>query len=336
MKLFPDYQLIDSLVIRDFYHRYTVDEHTFLTVESLHHLLERPGKEPPNEWEHYFSDLLRELEQPELLYLSLLFHDIGKGLPGDSHVASGLPVMERSLRGIGVHQEELETVRFLITEHLAMSATLRRDIFDHETVRGFADKIGTPERLKMLCLMTYADIRSVNPEALTPWKAESLWRLYMAAANYMNRSVDDDRFHAEFEAETLTRIGELVPKKSAELQKYLEGLPHRYLRTHSPIQIAKHFEMSTALAKKPVQYFAETHAWTVRTDDTDRRSSFGFRYHCGGALRVGHEHREGERICQSGRHHRRHLLLQGSFPHAGVESSGTRSLRAQHRASALR
>jgi [protein-PII] uridylyltransferase len=253
VKLFPDYQLIDSLVIRDFYHRYTVDEHTFLTVESLHHLLERPGKEPPNEWEHYFSDLVKELEQPELLYLSLLFHDIGKGLPGDSHVAAGLPVMERSLRGIGVHQEELETVRFLITEHLAMSATLRRDIFDHETVRAFADKIGTPERLKMLCLMTYADIRSVNPEALTPWKAESLWRLYMAAANYMNRSVDDDRFHAEFEAETLTRIGELVPKKSAELQKYLEGLPHRYLRTHSPIQIAKHFEMSVALAKKPVQ-----------------------------------------------------------------------------------
>ncbi len=253
VKLFPEYHLIDSLVIRDFYHRYTVDEHTFLTIESLHRLLLPPQKEQPSEWETYFGDLLKELEQPELLYLALLFHDVGKGLPGESHVANGLPVMERSLRGIGVHQEELDTIRFLITEHLAMSATLRRDIFDHETVRGFADKIGTPERLKMLCLMTYADIRSVNPEALTPWKAESLWRLYMAASNYMNRSVDDDRFHAEFEAETLSRIGELVPKKSTELRKYLEGLPHRYLRTHSPMQIAKHFEMSTALAKKPVQ-----------------------------------------------------------------------------------
>lgn len=253
VKLFPEYHLIDSLVIRDFYHRYTVDEHTFLTIENLHQLLLRSAKEQTSDWENYFADLLKELEQPELLYLSLLFHDIGKGLPGDSHVASGLPVMEKSLRGTGIHQEELDTVRFLIHEHLAMSATLRRDIFDHETVRAFADKIGTPERLKMLCLMTFTDIRSVNPEALTPWKAESLWRLYMATANYMNRSVDDDRFHAEFEAETFSRIGELVPKKTTELQKYLEGLPHRYLRTHPPSQIARHFEMASALSKKPVQ-----------------------------------------------------------------------------------
>ena len=146
VKLFPDYHLIDSLVIRAFTIA-TPWMSTYLTVESLHHLLERPGKEPPNEWERYFSDLLKELEQPELLYLSLLFHDIGKGLPGDSHVAAGLPVMERSLRGIGVHQEELETVRCL--DHRTprnVAATLRRDIFDHETVRGFADKIGTPER----------------------------------------------------------------------------------------------------------------------------------------------------------------------------------------------
>ena len=88
-------------------------------------------------------------------------------------------------------------MRFLIRDHLAMSANLlRRDIFDPATIRAFAEKVGTPERLKLLCLFTYADIRAVNPEALTPWKAESLWQLYVSTANYLSRSLDEERFHA--------------------------------------------------------------------------------------------------------------------------------------------
>src|SRR2546427_12636263 len=94
--------------------------------------------------------------------------------------------------------EQADTVRFLIRDHLAMSANLlRRDIFDPETIRVFAEQVGTPERLKLLCLFTYADIRAVNPEALTPWKAESLWQLYVLTANYLTRSLDEERFHAE-------------------------------------------------------------------------------------------------------------------------------------------
>ena len=83
---------------------------------------------------------------------------------------------------------------FLIGNHLEMSAALRRDIFDSATVAAFADKVGTPERLKMLCLFTYADIKAVNPDALTPWKAENVWQLYIAAANQLNRNVDQ-RLH---------------------------------------------------------------------------------------------------------------------------------------------
>ena len=73
------------------------------------------------------------------------------------------------------------------------AASQRRDVFDPETVRDFAKVVGTTERLKMLCLLTYTDICSVNPEAMTPWKAELLWQLYAATANYLTRSVDDER-----------------------------------------------------------------------------------------------------------------------------------------------
>jgi len=63
-----------------------------------------------------------------------------------------------------------------------MSLALRRDIFDPENVRAFAEKIGSPQLLKMLTLMTFADIKAVNPDALTPWKAENLWQFYMSTA----------------------------------------------------------------------------------------------------------------------------------------------------------
>ena len=72
-------------------------------------------------------------------------------------------------------------VSFLIGSHLEISSVLRRDIYDPATIQGFTEKMGTPERLKMLCLLTYADIKAVNPEALTPWKAENVWQLYIAA-----------------------------------------------------------------------------------------------------------------------------------------------------------
>ena len=66
---------------------------------------------------------------------------------------------------------------------------------DPAAVQAFCDKVGTPERLKMLSLLTYADIKAVNPEALTPWKAENVWQLYIAASNCLSRTADQ-RVHA--------------------------------------------------------------------------------------------------------------------------------------------
>jgi len=126
-----------------------------------------------------------------------MFHDVGKGMPIENHVQGSLHAIEAVLDRLALERADCEAVRFLIGNHLAMSATvLRRDIFDPDTVRQFAEVVGTSERLKMLCLFTYADIRAVNPEALTPWKAEMLWQLYVAASNVLTRNFDDERFYA--------------------------------------------------------------------------------------------------------------------------------------------
>ena len=245
--LLPELKLIDSLVVRDFYHRFTVDEHSFLAIESLHRL-----KQSTSEWDKRYAELLGELENPELLYLALLLHDTGKGIPGGNHVEASLEIAGRAMDRLDVDPKERAEVLFLIENHLEISAALRRDIFNPETVGAFADKVGTPERLKMLCLLTYADIKAVNPEALTPWKAENVWQLYMGAENYLNRSADH-RVHADVNDEKLARLRSLAPVTSSKFKEFLEGFPQRYLLVHSAEEVMRHMGMADGLGDQPVQ-----------------------------------------------------------------------------------
>src|SRR3984885_12853051 len=245
--LLPELKLIDSLVVRDFYHRFTVDEHSFLAIESLHRL-----KQSQSEWDKRYAELLGELEDPELLYLALLLHDTGKGIPNGNHVEASLDVANHAMDRLDVDPNERAEVLFLINNHLELSAALRRDIFNPETVAAFADKVGTPERLKMLCLLTYADIKAVNPEALTPWKAENVWQLYMGADNYLNHSADQ-RVHADVNDEKLARLRSLAPVTSNKFKSFLEGFPHRYLLVHSADEVMRHMAMADELGEDPVQ-----------------------------------------------------------------------------------
>ncbi len=166
---------------------------------------------------------------------------------------------------------ESELLLGLIRNHLEMSAALRRDIFDLETVSAFAGKVQTPEALRMLTLFTYADIAAVHPDALTPWKAENLWRLYLATANYLDRSVDDERVGARVGKELVRRVAALLPGKKAEVEAFLQGFPERYLRTRTPDQVRMHFEMAERFGQDRVQlefhYAPETSEITLVTPD---------------------------------------------------------------------
>ena len=245
--LLPELKVIDSLVVRDFYHRFTVDEHSFLAIESLHRL-----KQSQSEWDKRYAELLTELEAPELLYLALLLHDTGKGVSNGGHVDASLDIANRAMDRLDVDPKERAEVLFLIGNHLELSAALRRDIFDPATVSAFAEKMGTPERLKMLCLMTYADIKAVNPEALTPWKAENVWQLYIGAENYLNRSADH-RVHTDVNDEKLARLRSLAPVTGTKFKAFLEGFPQRYLLVHTAEEVMRHLQMADELSRDPVQ-----------------------------------------------------------------------------------
>jgi len=247
--LIPEFHGIDALVIRDSYHRYTVDEHTFLTIDNVHGL-----RQPAHEYEQRLAQLMPEIDRLDLFLLALLLHDTGKARRTGEHAIQSVELADAFLARLDFDSEEREAILNLIRLHLEMSNAMRRDIFDLENVRGFAEKIVSPQILKMLTIMTFADIKAVNPDALTPWKAENLWQFYMSTANFMDRSVDEVRYHAAIDPTLLNRIRSMVaPTQFDALKQFLEGLPQRYLQTRLPEQIRHHFQMALNLDQDHVQ-----------------------------------------------------------------------------------
>jgi [protein-PII] uridylyltransferase len=246
--LIPEFHGIDALVIRDSYHRYTVDEHTFLVIDNIHQLRQQRA-----DGDQRFASLLPQIERLDLFLLALLLHDTGKARRSGDHCAASVELAESLLARLDFDPEERETVRALIRNHLNMSVIMRRDIFDAENLRSFAESVSSQANLKMLCLLTYADIKAVHPDALSPWKADTLWQLYISTSNFLDRSVDEERYRAESDTGLMNRILALVPDRKEELRSFLEGLPQRYLQSRLPEQIRNHFKMALNLREKPVQ-----------------------------------------------------------------------------------
>ena len=157
--------------------------------------------------------------------------------------------------------------------------------------------MGTPELLKMLCLLTYADIKAVNPEALTPWKAENIWQLYIGTANLMMRSADE-RLHGDADDEVLDHLRTLAPAAGKRIDAFLDGLPRRYLRTQAASDVIRHMEMSSHLGEDSVQLdLTRGRHWYELTLVT-RDRPFLIRENGGRARRLGHEHRQSVRFLE--------------------------------------
>src|SRR5262249_54918297 len=137
-RMFPEFQAIFSRVVRDFHHRYTVDEHTLLTIRNLERLATRAvqGRER-------FAALLDDLLHPELLVLALLYHDVGKWRDDEEHVGESVRMAMAMMQRLQLHDDAAATVEFLIGHHTQMSRiAFRRDTEDPEIVRQLADLVG--------------------------------------------------------------------------------------------------------------------------------------------------------------------------------------------------
>jgi len=251
-RLFPEFQAISCRVIRDFYHKYTVDEHTLLTVRGLERLLT-----PVQRSRERFSSLLAELHAPEWLVLALLLHDVGKW-KDTSHAEESVRMAETALDRLEVPPEGRQEVEFLIGQHLQMSRmAFRRDSEDPGVVRQFATLVGTEERLKMLCLMTLVDIEAVSTETLTAWKEELLWRLYVDTYNQLTLGYGDEMIQREQAAVAALQATRPADLSEAELTRFLEGFPQRYLALFDAEHIYRHARLSRDIHPDEVHLFLE-------------------------------------------------------------------------------
>ena len=233
--IFPELEHVECLVLRDFYHRYTVDEHTLVTLQSLWNL--RSVEEGPHK---PIADLFAEIKEPGLLAFALLFHDSGKGIEGEGHVDGSVRLVREAMARMRVPDQERAAVLALIGQHLELSAAMQsRDVFDPQTIRDVAHRVETVERLKALTLLTYADISAVNPGAMTAWRAEQLWQLYLMVYNELTRELETERIEG-------------LPSGPPERVAFLQGFPTRYLRTHSESDIADHMALEEKSRKRGV------------------------------------------------------------------------------------
>jgi [protein-PII] uridylyltransferase len=233
--VFPELEGIECLVVRDFYHRYTVDEHTQVAFQNLWDL--RSADEQPLS---SYGGLLREMQNCGPLVFAVLFHDSGKGLASEGHVSGSLRLARTAMARIQMPAQEQETVLFLIEKHLELSGVMQsRDLFDPQTIRDVAHQVETVERLKALSLLTYADISAVNPNVMTAWRAEQLWQLYLMVYNELTRELEAERIEGD-------------PTGSPERVEFLRGFPIRYLRTHTEGEIDGHMALEEKSRKRGV------------------------------------------------------------------------------------
>jgi [protein-PII] uridylyltransferase len=253
-RVFPEFSKISGRVIRDFHHKYTVDEHTLLAIRGVELLWN-----PAGPTDQRFGSILQELHAPELLTLALLFHDVGKWREAD-HAQESVHLAQSMLDRLDLETEPRRMVEFLIRNHLLMSqVAFRRDLDDPHVIKQFADLVGTEERLKMLCLMTLADVGAVAPGTLTPWKEDLLWRLYVHAYNRLTLGYADDLLQKDPAGLSVVVAGRPDDIGEEELTRFLKGLPRRYLTLFGLASIYRHVRLARGIDSDQIHTFLERH-----------------------------------------------------------------------------
>jgi len=281
----PEFGHISLLIQHDLYHHYTVDEHTLKAVEALDELYASQDKQRA-----HLRSIFDEIEDPSLLYLSILLHDIGKGR-GRGHIPRGAKIAERVCKRLGLNELDPASpagqpgggggaakVVLMVEHHVAMAQLAqRRDLNEPHVVTDFAAEMGTLDALNVLLLLTYADLNAVAPGVWSEWKSTLLWELYRRARTVLTGSDAPPD-----ETEKIARFKEQVAKALegslalSEVERHVALLPDRYVRVTRPAAAAIHLHLikelksdtrSDIFARRWMRYAKESTELTICTKD---------------------------------------------------------------------
>ena len=243
-KYIPEFGKLTCLVQHEFYHQYSADEHTLVCLEQLDKIWE--AKEPP--FKNY-APIFLGLERPGLLYLALLLHDVGKAAVHEQgkHAQVGAHLALRAARRLQLETSAVDTVEFLVENHLLM-ATLsqRRDLDDAAVIRNFARQVGTPEKLNLLTLLTFADSQGTSDKLWSGFKDSLLWQLHSRALTLLSGGTEFRRASEKAREELRDAVRELASRRitDEELSAHFSLLPERYYEIHTPKQILDDVELT--------------------------------------------------------------------------------------------
>ncbi len=208
-RFIPDFERVTAQMQYDMYHVYTTDEHTVRAIG----ILSRIEAGALRDRLPVASEAVKTVQSRRALYVAVLLHDIAKGRDGD-HSVLGAEIALSLCPRLGLDEEETETVSWLVLHHLDMSrVAFRRDVDDPQTIASFAELVQSPERLKLLLVLTCADIMAVGPAIWNNWKAALLRELYYRTEEFLTGGLS---------AEAQDRR---VERRKAALRDALSDLP---------------------------------------------------------------------------------------------------------------
>jgi len=270
-KYFPEFGKLTCLVQHEFYHQYAADEHTLVCLEQLDKIWE--AKEPPF---NAYTPIFLGLERPGLLYLALLLHDVGKAAKHEQgkHAEVGAALAMRAAKRLQLEANAADTVQFLVENHLLLASTSqRRDLDDVTVIRNFARQAGTPERLNLLALLTFADSQGTSDKLWSGFKDALLWQLHSRAMTLLTGGTEFRRASENARQELRDEVRGLAPKRISdeELDAHFAQLPARYFEIHMPGEIHDDLELTHRFMHRLVlegqRTLAPVAAWI---DDPDR------------------------------------------------------------------
>jgi len=242
-RFIPEFRDIYCKAQFNTYHHYTVDEHTLMALKYIDEL----SMVFTPKYESY-QKVLTEIKRKDLLALAILLHDIGKG-QGKNHSVLGGKMAKVIGNRFGMKLDDIDTVVNLVEHHLLMAHTSqRRDIHDFDVIKRFISYINNKDELKMLYLLTYADIRATGGNNFTEWKNSLLTELYKNAIGAM----ESEDLVKEFASIVISKKAKLLERAGDNtlIANMINSLDDEYIYTNKIKHIIRHLEMALRLSQE--------------------------------------------------------------------------------------
>jgi [protein-PII] uridylyltransferase len=263
-KYIPEFAPMTCLVQHEFFHRYTADEHTLVCLEKLDELIDTQAERLQG-----YRELFKKIEDPFILYLAMLLHDVGKASNARYHADASAMSASRVAARLQITSEQRKMLILLVDQHILLSSTAqRRNVEDPATISEFADAVRNQPNLDMLMLVTLADGMGIGENTWSDWKESLVWQLFRSASHYLAEGP------AFFEQRVLQRktTQEAVLKRlgaayTGEVEAHFRFMPDVYFNTFEENSIASHIRLfHTFFEARGTDGLAPAMRWIPRPD----------------------------------------------------------------------